>query len=86
MGAMTHPHIIRNPGKTAPESEQKIADGIIRGALNPFQRKAEQNLVKEKSKKETNRPDLSKAKGKESKTQVRSGMVPFQGTTSHPHH
>jgi hypothetical protein len=85
MGAMFQPNIIRNPTTKHSGSEQKIEDGIIRSSFNAFQMKAEQNLVKEGGKKQSNRPDLKKAGGKESKTKVRSGMVPFQGAVSHPY-
>ena len=85
LGAMSQPHILRNPGQMAPHSEQQIADGIIRGALNQFQLKAEGSLIKTGKEKRSSRPDLSKAGGKENKTKVRSGMVPFPGAVSHPY-
>lgn len=82
MSAISNPHIIRNPGsEKSRDSKKVIMDGIIRGSLNAFQRKAESNIITTAEKSQSNNADIHKAGGKTPKTKLRDGFMPYPGSS-----
>lgn len=82
--SMSHPHIIHNAMTVKHESERKIMDGIVKGSLNAYQMGATKGLLKNAGmpvhhSKSGMKASTMKAGGKEPKTKLADGFMPYQG-------
>ena len=82
-----HMNFIKNASSIKSESEKKIADGIVRGTLNEYQKNSVDGLLKggmphhssSASHQSGSHPNV-KASGKAPETEVMNGAVPVGGT------
>jgi len=80
-------NFIKNAASVKSESEKKIADGIVRGTLNEYQKNSVDGLLKggmpshssTASSKSGSHPSV-KSSGKAPETEVMNGAVPVGGT------